>query len=276
MHTVSRSVERTFEVLELFKRERRPLTTADVRRGLQWPHSSTVVLLTHLSSLGYLRQDPHTLAYFPSRLLNGLCAWIAEAPTAGDPLTKLLDDVHAKVGETTSVSRRSGLFSLSVHVRSADHADAIVVRPGVTGGLLTLSVTGRTLLSTLPDAEIAALVAETNDWSRATRLGITHDVTALLRTARHVRERGYLYDCNMLIPDVAAVAFPLTAPGSDTPMALTVAARRPRLDAQGARLVVEVERLVRRFEAQPATAARAPGPRRSNAPAPARGAPVER
>jgi DNA-binding IclR family transcriptional regulator len=247
MQTVSRSVERAFEVLELFRRERRPMTTGEIRRELQWPHSSTVVLLTHLNSLGYLQQDPQSLAYFPSRELHGLCAWIADAPGEHDPYGRLVREVFDRVGETTSLSRRAGLFSMNVYVRAPDRADAVSVRPGVNGGLMTLSVVGRALLSTLSDEEVAEVIDLTNTWARTSRIGLHHDKDAILRTVRHIRGRGYLYDCNLLLPGVGAVSFPLCGPGFDIPHALTVAGPVQRMEQRGARLVRDAERIVARF-----------------------------
>ncbi len=247
MNTISRSVQRSFALLELFKRERRPLTTAEVTRGMDLPHSSTVVLLTHLFELRYLDYDSQLQTYFPSRALHRLCAWIADAPSEHDPVGRLVNAVFARVGETTSVSRRSGIFSLVYYVRAAEHADAIDVRAGVTGGLMTLSVVGRALLSTLSDEEVLQIVQEGNTWSKSGQIGLHQDPEAVLRTIRNIRQRGYLYDTNLLLPGVGAVSFPLCGKGIDTPLALTIAARTQRMDRRGGRIIRDTQREVARF-----------------------------
>lgn len=249
MFNVSRSVERAFEVLELFQRLRRPLLASDVRRELGLPHSSTVVLLTHMSAIGCLEQDPETRTYRPGHKLRALAAWTGDGADQYGQARQLMEQVFAQVGETTSICKREGLFCAVVDVRRGEHPDAVDLARGYSGTLLMLSVVGRTLLSALPDTEVRELVAWTNRWARTSRLGLKIDPDTLVQTVRQVRAIGHLYDCNLLLPDVGAVSFPLRLGTSAETLALTIAARTDRMERRGARIIRQVTALLEGFGA---------------------------
>ena len=58
MHPTVKSAARVFEVLEYFDRIRRAATVMEIARTLDYPQSSTSVLLRSMVELGYLEQDP--------------------------------------------------------------------------------------------------------------------------------------------------------------------------------------------------------------------------
>jgi DNA-binding IclR family transcriptional regulator len=247
---VSRSVDRVFELLEMFKVHRRPMTATEIRLALDIPHSSSIVMLARLVELGYLEVDTGTKKYFPSASLARLCGWITTAENESNPLARLVHAIYEQTGETTSLSRRAGLFSMPVLARMAEHPEGVEVRAGISGGLLTLTVVGRTLLSTLPDPEIAEVVRYTNSWARHNRVGVHHDLDTIMNTVRHVRTQGYLFNCNVLLPNVGAVSAPVHVPGEDGPLAVTVCGSTRRIEQQGHRLVQIVQREIARFRAE--------------------------
>lgn len=60
-----KSAGRVLEVLELLGNVRKPLSASEIGRLLDYPKSSTNVLLKYLTNLGYLSFDPDTMHYFP-------------------------------------------------------------------------------------------------------------------------------------------------------------------------------------------------------------------
>ena len=71
-----KSAGRVLEVLELLGNVRKPLSASEIGRLLEYPKSSTNVLLKYLTNLGYLPFDPDTMHYLPSLRVTSLGAWI--------------------------------------------------------------------------------------------------------------------------------------------------------------------------------------------------------
>ena len=237
MLTVSRSVDRVFQIMELFSTRRRPLSATEIRRSLRMPHSSAVSVLSRLVTLGYLDQNADTKRFFPSLRLHRLCGAVPEAIIGGNPLADLVDSIQCRVDETTSISRLDALFTMPIYVRSATHAEAVRVIPGLSGGLATQSVVGRTLLSTLPDNELTRFIERAGYWAKRARVGIPHDPEQLMRSVEFVREHGYLCSFNQLLPGVGAVSCPLPMLHDGEQLAITIAGTSERIERRGRTII---------------------------------------
>jgi len=73
---VVKSVARVLEVLELFTRQREPMSGIQICRSLDYPKSSANAILKSLVELGYLALNPDNLKYFPSFRVTYLGDWI--------------------------------------------------------------------------------------------------------------------------------------------------------------------------------------------------------
>ena len=236
MLTVSRSVDRVFQIMELFALQRRPLSATEVRHSLKMPHSSAVSVLSRLTDLGYLDQNGETKRFFPSMRLHHLCETVPEAIVGGNPLAELVDRIQRSTDETTSISRLDGLFTMPIYVRAAKHANAWGVTPGVSGALATLSVVGRTLLSTLPDEEVGRCIRRSNQWAARTGSSAAADFEQIMRAVEFVREHGYLCRCNLLLLGVGAISCPVPSPSGER-LAITVAGSAHRIKTRGRHII---------------------------------------
>jgi DNA-binding IclR family transcriptional regulator len=237
MLTVSRSVDRVFQIMELFADRRRPLSATEIHTALKMPHSSAVSVLTRMVGLGYLDQNGETKRFFPSLRLHHLCASMPEAIIGGNPLAELVDRIQYGSDETTSISRLDGLFTVPVYVQPGKRADAWRVTPGLPGGLATLSVVGRTLLSTMPDAELRQFIDDANRWAARTRIGAAPDSAQLMRAVEFVREHGYLCRYNLLFAGVGAISCPLPSSDARQSLAVTVAGPAERIQQRGRQII---------------------------------------
>lgn len=237
MLTVSRSVDRVFQIMELFAERRRPLSATEIHTTLKMPHSSAVSVLTRMVGLGYLEQNTETKRFFPSLRLHHLCESVPEAIIGGNPLAELVDRIQYGSDETTSISRLDGLFTLPVYVRPSQRADAWRVTPGSPGGLATLSVVGRTLLSTMPDVELRQFLDSANRWAVRARIGAAPDAAQLMRAIEFVREHGYLCRYNLLFPGVGAISCPLPSSDARQSLAVTVAGPAERIQERGRQII---------------------------------------
>ena len=237
MLTVSRSVDRVFQIMELFANRRRPLSATEIHTTLKMPHSSAVSVLSRMVDLGYLDQNSETKRFFPSLRLHHLCESVPEAIIGGNPLAQLVDRIQYGSEETTSISRLDGLITLPVYVRLAKRADAWSVTPGSPGGLATLSVVGRTLLSTLPDVELRQFLDNANRWAARARIATAADSAQLMRAIEFVREHGYLCRYNLLFPGVGAISCPLPSSDARRSLAVTVAGPADRIAQRGRQII---------------------------------------
>ena len=236
MLTVSRSVDRVFQIMELFAKKRRPLSATEIHQALEMPHSSAVSILSRLNDLGYLDQNPETKRFFPSVRLHHLCGTVPEAIVGGNPYADLVDRIRDGTDETTTISRLDGLFTMPIYVSSAKHAKAWRVTAGLSGGLATESVVGRALLSTLTDVEVQRFIQRANHWAARTRTALASDSEQIMRAVEFVREHGYLCRYNLLFAGVGAISCPLPEVGGER-LAITVAGAVERLQVRG-RLII--------------------------------------
>lgn len=253
MLTVSRSVDRVFQIIQLFAEKRRPMSGTEIRRLLNMPHSSTISVLSRLVALGYLDQSSETRRFYPSMLLHHLCDSLPKAVASGNRLAMLVDSVQSKLGETTSVSRLNDMFSMPLYVHAASHADAVRVIPGLSGGLAVQSVVGRTLLSELPDEKVNKLIDRSSYWAKRARVGMTFDRDQIMRNVQFVRENGYLCSFNLLLVGVGAVSCPLPHAVEGEQLAITVAGTTARVERSGQHIISTLLREVASLANQPVT-----------------------
>lgn len=237
MLTVSRSVDRVFQIMELFAAQRRPLSATEIHQALRLPHSSAVSVLVRLTDLGYLNQNSETKRFFPSLRLRRLCGSVPEAVIGGNPIAEMADRIQCAVDETTSISRLDGLFTLPVYVRPARHASAWSVDPGLPGGLATHSVVGRTLLSTLGETELRQFIQRAHQWAVRTRHGTPPETQELFRAIEFVREHGFLCRFHLLFQGIGAISAPLPRIGDGERLAVTVAGSVERMQNRGRQII---------------------------------------
>ncbi len=237
MLTVSRSVDRVFQIMELLAELRRPLSATEIHNLLEMPHSSAVSVLRRMVSLGYLDQNQETKLFFPSLRLHHLCESMPEAIVDGNPLAELVDRIQYCSDETTSISRLDGLFTRPIYVRTGKRADAWRVTPGLPGGLATLSVVGRTLLSTMPNPELRQFLDDSNRWAARARVGAASDSAQLMRSIEFVREHGYLCRYNLLFDGIGVISCPLPSSDARQSLAVTVAGPEDRIRQRGRHII---------------------------------------
>src|ERR1700749_554845 len=99
--SMSKIVERTLDFIELFARERKPLSLSEISRLLEIPVSSCHDVLQALSARGYVYEIGPRAGFYPTTLLLNLATAIAQhdpiVQRAEILLKKLRDDVYETV-----------------------------------------------------------------------------------------------------------------------------------------------------------------------------------
>lgn len=244
---ISKSVRRAFSLLELFSRERRPLTATQIEAALRLPQASALVLAKELADIGYLTVETESRTYFPSERLLELTAWLAQADLPVRRLRELADEVSRATQETVSICSRNGRRLQIEHFALGTLSGSIVMPKG-RAGPLPCSGAGRAVLATLPEESVADVIHDVARRDPQYRF----DAEEALRDVRTARRKGYLTTYDLMIPGVGAVAFPLPAIAGGN-FALVIAAPTPRIRTTEAELLRAcMPILQRRFGKPPA------------------------
>lgn len=223
---VVKSAGRAFEVLELFRAERRQLTAAEIGQALGYPKSSANALLKSLVSLGYLVLQPGTLRYFPSLSVTRLGDWIPAAVLASGDAFAIISEVHAATQETVTLTVQNDLSVNFLRVIPGTFPISLSMTEGFIAPLFSTAV-GTAILSQLPDEAIAALAARAN--SRTRRRSEKVDLEATMRIVREARQRGFAVLYDAVFPDTGAIAVPFPSDVEGLPMAVGVGGLRDRI-----------------------------------------------
>jgi DNA-binding IclR family transcriptional regulator len=259
VRTVSRSVERAFAIIALFKQQRTPMTASQVRQALNAPHTSTHSILREMTDLGYLSFDDARKTYFPAIELEFLCNWIQRAVAGSGELAHVTDLLCSQVNETVSISRQHYIFTTVVYVKRPEHPLAVHLPLGNLGAPMCQTVVGRVILSMMADAEIEKIIGYTNRWSRVTKAGFNFKTADVMDEVAKVRRDGYLFDLNTWTPGLGAVAAPILGKGdAGQNMALTVAGAVPRLQMAAKKIIPAVKAAARQLSATPAVRGKGP------------------
>jgi DNA-binding IclR family transcriptional regulator len=224
--SVVKSAGRAFEVLELFRRERKQLSAAEIGQALGYPKSSTNALLKSLVSLGYLALNARTLRYFPSLSVTRLGDWIPSVMLAAGDAYQILAEVHAATQETVTLTAQNDLSVSFVKVIPGTFPISLRMTEGLRVPLFTSAV-GTAILSQLTDEEIVALVTRAN--GRARRRADKVDLDRVLRNVREARAKGFAVVYDAVFPDTGAIAVPFPSGMDGFPMSIGVGGLRERM-----------------------------------------------
>lgn len=223
---VVKSAGRAFEVLELFRRNRRQMNAADIGTALGYPKSSTNALLKSLVTLGYLHLNHRTLQYFPSLNVTRLGDWIPAAVSASGVIMTVLAEVHAATQETVTLSVLNDLSANFLKVLPGTFPISLTMTEGFSAPLFTSAV-GTALMSSMTDDEIAALA--TTQAARSRSRGDRVELAKVMAGVQETREKGYCVVSDAVLPDTAAIAFPFPSEMEGFPVAIGVGGLRDRI-----------------------------------------------
>ena len=233
-----KSAQRVLEVLEFFAHEQRRATVMQVATALDYPQSSTSMLLATLESLGYLRFEPSDRSYTPTLRVMLLGSWLQDELFGSGSLISAMEDLRRRTGENVMVGLRQGIhvrFILSLRgPRSTTlHYPVGILRP------VCRSAVGKILLAGLPNSEILRIARSANAQVEPQDKVSTGE---LMEEIAHIREQGWALTVDYPQPDRATLAVALTFMPGQPPMALTVGTRK-------ARMLQDRERFVRELHA---------------------------
>ncbi|MEM5493402.1 helix-turn-helix domain-containing protein [Hoeflea sp. AS16] len=221
-----KSATRAIEILELFKRIRQPRAMSEIAQALNYPQSSTTVLLKTLVTLGYLHFDRRERLYFPTPKVAALGDWVPRALFGNSRVLDAMRDVHAATGESVAINIKNDVYVQYVQVLQSVHALRFHVEEG-TVRPLTQTGLGWTLMSTMTDEKIDNIVRRAN---LATEKSKRVTISDMMEKVREIRAKGYGFAENIPFPGGATLCLvlPVTIHGQAAVLGLGGAAGRIR------------------------------------------------
>jgi len=205
--SVSQSVARLFQILELFEKERRPLSSHEIIETLEIPRSSVAALLKNLVDLSILSVDRRTATYFPTAHFGRLGSWLTESFIQDPALLALVKDLQKTTAETVTLGRPIDHCMELFLVERSHHAISFIAEPGQKLSFWSSAV-GLAYLSTLSNTAVRNL------YDRFTRLGgdwaPQTELAPILKELDVVRDQGYIMGHGRVFPE--ATAFSISLP----------------------------------------------------------------
>jgi DNA-binding IclR family transcriptional regulator len=152
-HTV-KSAQRVLEVIEYFTQDRPAASVTDISRALNYPQSSTSVLLRCLRQLGYLYYDRFNRTYRLTTRAALLGCWAEHGNYRGGRALDMLDAVAERTLQTVVLSTANVDYALHhLHVRKGMAERAVAVAEGDVAPML-YNIQGELQLASYPDENI--------------------------------------------------------------------------------------------------------------------------
>jgi DNA-binding IclR family transcriptional regulator len=186
---MSKIVSRTLDLLELFGREKRPLSLSDIARLLDIPVSSCFDVLQALQGRGYIYELAPRAGYYPTLRLQQLGKEISDHDPVVSRAELLLRSMRDSLDESVLLAKVSGLQATYLLAFESSHPLRFQARIGDKVRSLHATSGGKALLASLDDQSLAA-------WLKSARLEPLTERTivskaALLAEIDQGRERGW-------------------------------------------------------------------------------------
>lgn len=245
-----KSAHRVLELLEFFADWRRPATVKEVCQELGYPQSSASVLLKSLKDLGYFDHDPRTGMYCPNVRLALATAWIQEQLYSEQNLLRMMERLLEKTGHTIMIGTQHGVHLRYLHVLQSTRVGGFPALNNAarSGSLrpLFLTASGKMLLTTLAEREIAKLLLKANSQESDPRRHVTlQDALAERQKASRL---GYAVSLGTAGPAAAAIATLLPVPIGREPLTLSIGGPLKDVKNELPKLAKILEQVVQPFK----------------------------
>lgn len=212
------SIHRGLEVMELFAVEQRALTVGEVAAKLNYPQSSTSVLLHGLADLGYLQHDRVERHFLPTLRVSFLGMWLHQRALAQGSLLDFMEMLANRSGHVAMLGMRNGNHAQYIHIVSA-RSSRVGLKPGLLRPICRSAV-GKVLLSTLEDQAIQRIVRNVN--AVETDFPEPVDISELMQELRECRRTGFAFSMDAVNKGSSVIAVRVPCDIGGQPLAVGI------------------------------------------------------
>lgn len=247
---MSKNVDRTLDFLELFGKEKRPLSLSDIARLLKIPISSCHDVVQAMQSRGYIYEIAPRAGYYPTLRLHALGKEIGD----NDPVLLrteiLLRSLRDTLDESVLLSKVSGLDAKYLLVFEPTHPLRMLVKVGDSIRSIYGTSAGKALLGSLDDRALDAFLrsAKLVPLTKKT----IKSATALRRDIDLSRKRGWYLNREESLNGVTTISASFR--WNTSVYIATIAGPSARLDQKLETAASLLTELCSRLEIQSATA----------------------
>lgn len=206
MSPAATSPERVFAILEMFERERRPLSLKELSEYCQIPTSTCHALVHTLLKRAYLYQTGHRKDLYPTRRLYDMGATFVSNDVVLQRLAPVMEALRESTEETVILGKRQQDSVIYLQVMEGPQTIRYSARVGERKPLHSTSI-GKTLLAGLKPDEIRQWL-EAHPPQKVTEKTIT-SYARLMDDLEQGYELGYFVTRGENVPDVTAVSIPI-------------------------------------------------------------------
>jgi DNA-binding IclR family transcriptional regulator len=156
-----KSAYRVMQVFEFFSERRTPANATEIARSLNFPQSSTSMLLKSLTTLGYLEYRHESRKFQPTIRLSLLGGWVPDRLTIADRILAFLGRLQEFTGETVLLGTQHRHFVRCIFVLPGASPQSCDVPTGTLWPICTTAM-GDALLSLKGEADIRGIVRRAN------------------------------------------------------------------------------------------------------------------
>lgn len=214
--TPVKSALRVLEVLEHFAAIERAASVSELARALNYPQSSTSMLVRTMIEQGYLAEAEERKV-LPTPRVAMLGRWLDTRVTDAR-LHQLMRDLSQETGETILLGIASDCNAIYAEAIPATNPMRLHIPRGTTRPIEASGV-GLMLLSAMDDAEIARRVERAAGLRDEDQRVPLH---AVMEEVEAIRRRGYSRSVDRIAPGAGIVCVLLPGTTPDTPVALGI------------------------------------------------------
>jgi DNA-binding IclR family transcriptional regulator len=247
---MSKIVERTLDLLELFAKEKRPLSLSDIAQLLKIPISSCHDVVQAMQARGYLYEIAPRAGYYPTLRLHSLGKEIGDNDPVLMRTELLLRSLRDTLDESVLLSKVSGLNATYLLVFEPTHPLRILVKVGDSIRSIYGTSAGKALLSSLDDRALAAFLksAKLTPLTKQT----VRSAAALRKEIEIGRKRGWHVNRGESLNGVTTISVAFT--WNSSVYIATIAGPSSRLDQKLETAAGLLTGVCRRLEMQPVAA----------------------
>jgi DNA-binding IclR family transcriptional regulator len=223
---MSKIVERTLDLLELFAEEKRPLSLSDIARLLKIPISSCHDVLQAMQARGYLYELAPRAGYYPTLRLQNLGKEIGDHDPVVARAELVLRSLRDTLDESVLLAKVSGMQAAYLLVFEPTHPLRFLMKVGDPVRSLNATSGGKALLGSLDERELSAFLRTANLEQRTER---TITSKAALREDIDLgRQRGWYSNHGESLAGVTTISAPFR--WNNAVYIVTVAGPTPRIE----------------------------------------------